>query len=155
MRATKRLLSTVCALLMTSQICAGSTVERMLLVPTTTIYPNQELDKQTLILRPFIYDPAGPSAYLENPQDALGQSPRFTLPANKPIPLSALGRTRHVSTGSAIEIIYTVEGLTITAQGQALHNASVGELVKVRNRETGSVISGTLLSDRQVRVSSP
>lgn len=129
--------------------------ERQLLVPNVTIYPREVVRADNLSQRVFIYNPDGPSSYVERHEDVVGLAVRTTLPAHRPIPLSALEKPRLVSTGAPVQIRYGHMGLDITALGVALQNGAAGETVRVRNSESGVTIMGVVEADGAVKVVDP
>ena len=50
-------------------------------------------------------------------------------------------------------MIYIDGGLTITANGDALQDGVVGQMVKLRNQDSGVTVSGRVRSDGAVIVS--
>ena len=51
-----------------------------------------------------------------------------------------------------MRLVYTDGGLTITAPGMPLQNAAVGDLIRVRNIESGITVTGTVAADDTVQV---
>jgi flagella basal body P-ring formation protein FlgA len=52
-----------------------------------------------------------------------------------------------------VRIVFQEGGLVITTYAAALQNGRVGDLVRVRNLDSGVTVSGTVLPDGSVRVS--
>ncbi|MFN3890874.1 MAG: flagellar basal body P-ring formation chaperone FlgA [Beijerinckiaceae bacterium] len=129
--------------------------QRLLLVPNTTLYPRDVIRQEHLAPREFVYDPDGRSMYVENPEEAIGLAARTTLPANRPIPLSALEKPRLVVIGATVNIRYSEGGINIITRGVALQSGSEGDPVKVRNGESGVTIAGVVEADGAVRVVEP
>jgi flagella basal body P-ring formation protein FlgA len=68
------------------------------------------------------------------------------------IPTVAVEEPRAVSTGTLVQLIYENDGLTIVTTAQALQNGFVGQVVQVRNVESGTIVSGLVQADGSVRV---
>ena len=57
-----------------------------------------------------------------------------------------------VERGKAVRIVFTNGPLTITAGGAPLENAAVGDLIRVRNTDSGIIVSGTVMEDGTIHV---
>jgi flagellar basal body P-ring formation protein FlgA len=77
---------------------------------------------------------------------------RRTLLPGRPIPTIAVEEPRAVSTGGQVQLVYQQDGLTIVTTAQALQNGYVGQVVQVRNLDSGLVVSGVVQPDGAVRV---
>jgi flagellar basal body P-ring formation protein FlgA len=131
-------------------VCAGALAEeRSLPVPRMTIYPG-DLIRDTM-LRSDTFDVGG-EPYVFAASDIVGRVARRTLLAGRPILVDAVEDPRAVSNGALVQMIYTQPGLEITASGQALQAGRVGDSIRVRNVESGLVVSGLVTADGTVRV---
>jgi len=137
--------------------CAGglsAAQSDVLPVPTITIYPGDEIKDVWLVDREF---PASFVAARGGLIDArgpiVGKIARRTLLPGAPIPWNAVMERKTVSNGAKVRIIFEEGGLTIVAYGAALQSGGVGDIVAVRNLDSGLTISGTVQSDGSVRVS--
>ena len=54
--------------------------------------------------------------------------------------------------GGTVQLVFAGGGLTITAVGSPLQNAAIGDFIRVRNIESGIIVSGTVMGDGSVRV---
>jgi flagella basal body P-ring formation protein FlgA len=120
--------------------------------PKRIIYPGQTIQEDMLVETPLAksrYD--GPVALA--PEDAVGMTATRTLLPGLSIPLSALTPPRLVRAGSPVKMIYVDGGLTITATGAALQDGVVGQVVNVRNEDSGVTVSGRVRSDGAIVVS--
>ncbi len=55
--------------------------------------------------------------------------------------------------GAMVRVVFVEGGLTISTYGSALKAGSVGDVIPVRNNESGLTVSGTVEQDGTVRVS--
>jgi flagella basal body P-ring formation protein FlgA len=78
---------------------------------------------------------------------------RRTLLPGRPIPAIAVEEPRVLSVGGPASLVYEQDGISIVTTGQALQNAYVGQLVQVRNLDSGLVVTGVVQADGAVRVS--
>lgn len=127
-------------------------VDMPLPVPAVTIYPGDVIRDNMLIERDFA-ETATSSAMVDSRNALIGKVARRTLLPGKAIPVGAVEDARVVSNGSQVKVVFEEQGLTITTYAAALQNGRVGDLVKVRNLDSGLTVSGTVLSDGSIRVS--
>jgi flagella basal body P-ring formation protein FlgA len=84
--------------------------------------------------------------------DVIGKMARQTLLPGRPIPLRALDAPRLIRNGGEVKLVYVDGALTIVTSGSALQDGAVGDVVKVRNSDSGVTVSGQVQSDGSVRV---
>jgi flagella basal body P-ring formation protein FlgA len=75
-----------------------------------------------------------------------------TLLPGRTIMITSLRQPYTVKRGDKTLLVYDSGGLRITAAGTPLGDGVVGELIQVRNTDTGVVISGTVMPDRSILV---
>lgn len=123
-------------------------------VPTITIYPGDTIKDAWLVDREFPESViAAKGTLIGTREPVVGKIARRTLLPGAPIPWNAIMEPKTVSNGAKVRIVFQEEGLTITAYGAALQSGGVGDIVSVRNLDSGLTISGTVQSDGSVRVS--
>jgi flagella basal body P-ring formation protein FlgA len=66
--------------------------------------------------------------------------------------LSAVTNPRLVTNGSEVGLVYSEGGLTITTSGAALQDGGLGDIVKVRNSDSGVTVTGVVQPDGTVRI---
>jgi flagella basal body P-ring formation protein FlgA len=126
--------------------------EMSLPVPTVTIYPGDTIRDPMIADREVMDAGAGP-AVIDDRLAIVGKVARRTLLPGKPIPVGAVEDAKVVSNGAQVRIVFQEGGLVITTYAAALQNGRVGDLVRVRNLDSGVTVSGTVLPDGSVRVS--
>ena len=126
--------------------------EMALPVPTVTIYPGDTIRDAMIADRDVADAGAGP-AVIDDRLSVVGKVARRTLLPGKPIPVGAVEDPKVVSNGAQVRIVFQEGGLVITTYAAALQNGRVGDLVRVRNLDSGVTVSGTVLPDGSVRVS--
>ncbi len=68
---------------------------------------------------------------------------RAAHPASGPRdPLSGVSNRKVVANGAEVKLVYSEGGLVITTTGAALQDGSIGDVVKVRNSDSGVTVSG-------------
>ena len=124
-------------------------------VPKSTIYPGEVIGEDLLVERAFIAHTVARTSVFEARQALIGKVARRTLLPGQPIPVNAIRDAYAVVQGKTAVVVFEVAGLVITSQATALQNAGVGEVVSVRNNDSGVTIKGTVASDGTVRVATP
>jgi flagella basal body P-ring formation protein FlgA len=123
-------------------------------VPNITIYPGQSINESWITEREFTVNFLAARGFLiENRSGVIGKVARRTLLPGLPIPGNAVGEPKVVLSGAKVKVVYEEDGLVITAYGSALQAGGVGDLVSVRNTDSGVTIIGLIQSDGSVRVS--
>lgn len=128
----------------------GAALAAELPVPRTVIYPGDvitdavlvEQDVQALANLPVVTKRA----------DAVGKLARRTLVPGKPIPLSAVRVADVVAQGKQYRIVFAEAGLVISSYAVALSSGGVGDVVSLRNPDSGMVVRGVVATDGTVRM---
>jgi flagellar basal body P-ring formation protein FlgA len=115
------------------------------------IYPGDVIDDEMLADISAQADGAdGPFA--QSRSELIGKMARRTLLPGRAIPLRAIDNPRVVRSGAEVQIIYVEGGLTIVTAGAALQDGGVGDVVKIRNSDSGVTVIGTVRPDGAVQV---
>jgi flagellar basal body P-ring formation protein FlgA len=150
--SARRALAAFLALAAFALASPSRAASRGLPVPVQVIYPGDRISDAMLA---DSQDPA-PGAPLPNVlwdrADLVGKVARRTLLPGRPIPSIAVEEPRAVSTGAQVTLIYEQEGVSIATTAQALQNGYVGQVVQVRNLDSGLVVSGAVRADGSVVV---
>ncbi|MGH6799566.1 MAG: flagellar basal body P-ring formation chaperone FlgA [Roseiarcus sp.] len=67
--------------------------------------------------------------------------------------LSGVANRKLVSNGEEVKLVFSEGGLVIMTTGAALQDGSIGDIVRVRNSDSGVTVSGAVQPDGSVRVS--
>lgn len=122
-------------------------------VPSVTIYPGDMIQNSYLIDRDFSSNPTMPRiGFIDSRKMLVGKLARRTLLPGVPIPLNAVGEPNAISNGARVRVVFDQEGMEIETYAIALQAGSVGEVISVRNPDSGVTISGIVQSDGTVRV---
>jgi flagella basal body P-ring formation protein FlgA len=119
--------------------------------PRAVIYPGDVIGEG--MLSESVLDASaigGPFAL--SMSEVIGKMARQTLLPGRPIPLRALDAPRLIRNGAEVRLLYVDGALSIVASGSALQDGAVGDLVKVRNSDSGVTVSGQVQPDGSVRV---
>ena len=141
------------ALLFCGGLASASGIE--LPVPTVTIYPGDLISQNLLEDRSFQLRQGENMPVFKERGNLVGKVARRTLAAGKPIPLNSVREADVISQGKAVTIVFQAGGLTITGQAMPLQAGKVGDLLSLRNVDSGAVVKGIVQADGTVRVSGP
>jgi flagellar basal body P-ring formation protein FlgA len=141
------------ALLFYSSIACAVSVE--LPVPNTTIYPGDVIGDNLLVDRAFTIPPEENWPVHKSRDGLVGKVARRTLLPGRPIPLNSIREADAVGQGKPVTVVFQAGNLTITGQAIALQGGRVGDLLSLRNVDSGQIIKGIVQADGTVRVSGP
>jgi flagella basal body P-ring formation protein FlgA len=120
-------------------------------VPTQIIYPGEEIDAKRL-KTVEVTNRNLAQGYASAIDQVEGLVTTRTLLPGRTIMVASLKQPSAVKRGDKILLVYDNGVLRITAAGTPLGDGAVGELIQVRNTDTGVTLSGTIMPDRSVLV---
>ncbi|MCV9962826.1 flagellar basal body P-ring formation chaperone FlgA [Pararhizobium sp. BT-229] len=139
----------LCACLMFPAVAFAD--KPMAVIPTQTIYPGEVIEANRLE-EVEVTNPALTGDYATSTEQVVGKITSRTLLQGRVILVSSLREPYAVERGKAVRIVFTNGPLTITAGGAPLANAAVGDLIRVRNTDSGIIVSGTVMEDGTIHV---
>ncbi|KZM48021.1 flagellar basal body P-ring biosynthesis protein FlgA [Labrenzia sp. OB1] len=145
-----RTLSTLLLAVFFGQAAFAASVE--LPVPRQTIHPGSEISHQDLIERKFPGRTAQQFAVSTHRGQLVGMVARRTLLPGQPIPVKSVEKPMLVRRGEPARLVFQEQGLVIVMQVEALQNGGAGSFVRVRNVDSGQVVSGRVQNDGTIRV---
>ena len=122
-------------------------------VPHQIIYPGEQISIEMVKLVDVVNPNLRPG-YAKVIAEVEGFVTKKTLLPGRIIPVSSLREAYMMERGKNISMVYATNGLMITAQGVALQNGTLGELVRARNLDSGTIILGTVMQNGTLRVMS-
>jgi len=125
------------------------------LVPVKTIYPGQVISDTGLDEKLFYIKREAAALYVSQMEQVIGKVTRRTLVAGKPISLSAIAEPVLVERGQSVRMVFNAGSLTISSIGVALQPAGVGDVIRLRNADSGVVVSGRVEADGHVEIGEP
>ncbi len=87
-----------------------------------------------------------------NDADLIGRTPRRGLRAGYPILASAVQRPVLVPKGSLVTMILRTPQMLLTAQGKALQNGSEGDVIRISNSQSDTVVEAEVVGEGRVAV---
>ena len=134
-------------------MASPAAAQETVLIPTRTIYPGETVTAdllQEVPLRRQLRNPGG----VERDWRALdGKVARRTLLPGRMIPTGSVRDAWIVEPGKPVQVIYVQGGLQIALSAVALQAGAAGDMVRLRNVDSGTVFSGVVMADGTVRVS--
>lgn len=121
------------------------------LVPTRIIYPGEQLTGDH-VEAVDVTNPNIAGGYASDLSQIEGLISKQTLLPGRTIPLAALRVPAMVERGSNVRLVFTVGNLILSASGSPLTDGSLGDVVRVRNLDSGVIVSGTVMKDGTIQV---
>ncbi|MCM2291399.1 flagellar basal body P-ring formation protein FlgA [Allorhizobium sp. BGMRC 0089] len=125
--------------------------QRFAIVPTDVIYPGETISSGKLD-RVEVTNPNLIGGYASDMDQVVGMLSTRTLLPGRTIPLSSLKKPYAVTRGSQLRIVFHIGNLTISAAGTPMDDANIGDVIRVRNLDSGQIVSGTVMADGTVQV---
>lgn len=122
-------------------------------VPKIVVYPGEVISEQVVIDRAFDANWAARMPVLKARADLIGKVARRTLVPGQPVPVNAVRVPDAVTQGKTYRIEFREEGLVISGTAVALTSGAVGDLVSLRNPDSGNTVQGIVGADGTVRMS--
>jgi flagellar basal body P-ring formation protein FlgA len=130
----------------------GAAQEAVAPSPRIVIYPGDVIRDDMLADNPeIVRDGSGP--FIESRSLIVGKIARLTLLPGHAIPFAAISNRKLVSNGAEVKLVFSEGDLLIMTTGSALQDGSIGDIVRVRNDDSGVTVSGAVQPDGSVRVS--
>ena len=135
-----------------TQIASNQPVGEVVLIPNRVIYPGETIELAALKQVTLIPGKHKPDAMATRAEELQGKVAKRTLLPGRYIPVSAVRDAWLVEQGASVQVYFTAGALTISATGVTLQPGAAGDLVKVRNIDSGKIISGTVMADGTIQV---
>jgi flagella basal body P-ring formation protein FlgA len=133
-------------------LAVPATAGEIVLVPNRVIYPGQTVTAESLQEVELAPGKLPPSGVIITVEALDGKVAKRTLLPGRYVRDGALREAWLVEKGAAVEMVFVAGALTIAATAVTLESGAAGDLVKVRNIDSGKIVSGTVLADGKVRV---
>jgi flagella basal body P-ring formation protein FlgA len=124
-------------------------------VPRITIYPGNVITESMLTDKLIRGPDAGGPSYASAREELIGKVARQTLLPDLPVSTAGLREPFAVKQGQAAVVIFQSGGLIISATAIPLQAGSAGEVISLRNIDSGTTIRGIVQGDGTVRVGTP
>ncbi|AMJ62669.1 flagellar basal body P-ring formation chaperone FlgA [Bosea sp. PAMC 26642] len=124
----------------------------LLPVPMVTLYPGDVISDGQLVDRMFRVNGRAPMVSIDNRLAIVGKVARRTLLPGQPIPSNAVDDPKVVRRGVPTQVVFRENDMVITGIVEPMQSASVNEMVKARNPDTGLMVVGVVQADGTIRV---
>lgn len=147
-------LRTIFALALTAVLFAAAPLAAAehLPVPAVTIYPGDIVRDGMLIDKDFP-DTFADAGYINRRADLIGKVAKRTLLPGLAITSNSVALPKLVTIGAMVRLVFEEGGLLISTYASALQAGSAGDLISVRNLESGLTLSGVIAPDGTIHVS--
>jgi flagellar basal body P-ring formation protein FlgA len=131
---------------------AAASAQEALPVARVTIYPGDRITDSMLDDRADLVLRDAETLYIRSRDGLIGKVARRTLLPRQPIPVTAVDNPRLVIVGAQVKVVFAESGLQIVTYGIAQQAGGIGDVIRVRNQDSGLFISGRVQSDGSIRV---
>ena len=140
------------ALFVTTFVSAARADRIAFIVPSQIIYPGQTIGNSGLQEKFFTIRASAAANYVLNTDQLVGKVARRTLLPGKPILVNSVNEPDLIQRGVPVSLIYNAGSLIISTKGVSMEPGHAGDFIKVRNIDSGIIVSGTVLADGTVQV---
>lgn len=127
--------------------------QETVIIPTRIIYPGETISADALEEVPLRRQLKNPSSVALAVQQLDGKVARRTLLPGRMIAVGSVRDAYLVEPGSPVQVMFVHGGLQIAISGVPLQSGAAGDVVRVRNIDSGAVVSGIVMADGTIRVS--
>lgn len=131
---------------------AAAFAQEVVLIPNRVIYPGETIAPEALRQVTLVPGKHSPDAVATKLDELDGKVAKRTLLPGRYITINSIRDAWLVEQGAAVQVYFLAGGLTISATAVTLQSGSAGDMVKVRNIDSGKVFSGTVMADGTIRV---
>jgi len=122
-------------------------------VPIRVIYPGETITHASLQDAKLKRGSKLTVDMAASPEEIVGKVTRRTLLPGRTIPLAALRESFLVENGTPVEVRFVSGGMTIATTAVPLQDGAAGDMIKIRNMDSGTTFMGVVLADGTVQVS--
>lgn len=151
-RLTKRILSVVMLVAAYHFVGAAKASGERIVIVTGVIYPGQEITpddaKEVTLVRPL----RSRVRVARTASEIIGKVAQRTILPRRAIPVGAVREPFVVEAGEPVRTVYSNGGLSIVMTGVALVSGASGSSIRVRNPDSGRIVTGRVRPDGTVLV---
>lgn len=92
------------------------------------------------------------AGYLTSLDEAVGMVARRKIPMGTPLAKSLLDKEILIQRSDIVNIVVNVNGVEISVEGQALQDGREGQSIRVKNSVSGRILTGKVIDETTVRV---
>lgn len=129
-----------------------SVAQEMGVIPTKVIYPGETIDASALKMAKIRKDRTSKVVIALRADELIGKVAQRTLLANRFVPMDYVRDPYVIQAGKPVYAELVQGALTISISAVTLEPGSTGDVVRVRNVDSGKVFSGTVMADGTIQV---
>lgn len=129
----------------------SAAMEKYAVVPLRIIYPGEVISAQDLD-EVLVTNPNLAGGYAESIAQVAGYISNRTLLPGRTVPTGSLREPYAIKRGTSVRLNFTIGNMLISASGSPLQDAAIGDVIKVRNLDSGVIVSGTVMADGSIQV---
>ncbi len=126
--------------------------ERPAPTPKAIIYPGETIADDMLEEKPFAVNERSAATQFLSRDGLIGKVARRTLLPGDLISQASVDNPRLVKIGANVRIVFVDAGMQISASGVAQQAGALGEMIRVRNQDSGLFVTGRVQADGSVQV---
>ena len=142
----------IAGLLLALLAVAPAFAEELGVVPNRILYPGETIPADALQMARVRPGKKATVLFAHQPAELVGKVATRTLLPGRFVPLSSVREAYVIEQGAAVQVLLVQGGLTISVKAITLQPGSAGDVVKVRNVDSGAIFSATVMADGTVRV---
>jgi flagella basal body P-ring formation protein FlgA len=131
---------------------APAFAEEMAVIVNRIVYPGETIGADTIEEVPLRNSKRMTAPIAQALEQAEGKVARRTLLPGKLIPLASLREAYVIEAGEPVTVNLVHGGLTISATAVPLQPGSLGEMVRLRNADSGKIFTGIVMADGTIRI---
>jgi flagellar basal body P-ring formation protein FlgA len=131
---------------------APALAQEIAVVTKRVVYPGETIESEILREVTLKAGRRVPEAMVTSISTIQGKVAKRTLLPGRYIPMASIRDVYLIEQGAPVEVIFKHGALTITAQAVSLEPGSEGDLIKVRNLDSGAVFVGQIMPDGTIKV---
>ena len=141
----------ICAAIL-GLVTAPAAAAQRLPVAAMTIYPG-DIIRDSMLTEKDFPDAVATAGFIDRRSDLLGKVAKRTLLPGFAIVSNAVAMPKLVTIGAMVRLVFEEGGLNISTYASALQAGAAGDVISVRNLESGLTLSGVVAPDGSIHVS--
>ncbi|WP_373237199.1 flagellar basal body P-ring formation chaperone FlgA [Cohaesibacter celericrescens] len=138
------------AFVQTASAASGHVVS--LPVPKVTLKPGDVISLAVLEQKRFQSFRIDRFSVVPKSAELIGKEVIYTLPPGQPISRSSVFHRNVIKRGNPAQLIFKEQGLSIIAHVEPLEDGTVGDIVRVRNMDSGLIVRGRVQANGTISI---
>jgi flagella basal body P-ring formation protein FlgA len=134
-------------------LAVPASAQETVVVANRVIYPGEIVTMAALDEVPLRRQLPNPSAVVFDAMEIEGKVARRTLLPGRLIAVNSVREAYLVEPGTPVRVEFVGDGMVISISGVPLEAGAAGDVVRIRNVDSGALLNGVVMADGTVRVS--